>query len=160
MKNIISYVGVVVLMVITFFCGKSCNKVEQVISTVEVRDTLYIDKIVHDTIPKLVYKEIKDIKIDTLYSVDSIQVPVYIPIEQSIYSNTVDSIEYTAYVSGYKSSLDSIYFKYKYPIITNTITNTITKKDKFNFGVGLYGGYSPIYKNFDVIFGVGIQYNF
>jgi len=160
MKNILLCVLGVGIIILTLFLWKGQNA-PSVVDTVIVTDTVYVDRIIIDTVPKLVYTQVKEIKIDTLYSVDSISVPVYIPIEQKIYNNTVDSVEYTAYVSGYKSNLDSISFRYNYPVITSTITNTIKEKNRFNIspqvGIG-YGIFNT--KKIDVYIGFGVSYNF
>ena len=75
-----------------------------------------------------------------------------IPITQKIYEDSC----YTAYVSGYHASLDSIFVRSK--IITNNITTTITRKKKWTFG--LQGGLYLTPKGVQPGIGFGAGYNF
>lgn len=70
-------------------------------------------------------------------AVDSVQVTL--PITQKVYEDSL----YTAYVSGYKPSLDSI--RLRYPVITTTITKTVDRK-RSRLHVGLIGGYGYGFK--------------
>lgn len=79
-----------------------------------------------------------------------------IPITQKVYEDSL----YTAYVSGFHASLDSIYIRNR--IITNTIretiTNTVTKKKRFGFGV--QAGYYMTPAGFLPGVGLGLHLNF
>lgn len=117
-------------------------------------DTVTITKI--DTItvenPVVQYRYLTKIITDTLYSTDSILVPVRIPIEAKIYQDST----YRAVISGYRASLDTIQV---YPIHTyTTITNTITKKKRFNIGIQAGLGYGCFNKKPDVYIGLGVSY--
>ena len=80
---------------------------------------------------------------------------VSLPIMQRIYSDST----YTAYVSGYCPSLDSIKIRTK--TITNTISVTATKYKNRRFGVGLVGGYGYGLGSgkFEPFVGVGVTIN-
>lgn len=169
MKNS-CWIFLIVIIILSGLCVWLYNNPREIkTNTVEVyRDTLYIKEVVKDTVPKLVYTKIKEIQIDTLYSVDSIPVPVYVPIDQKLYSNTLnlnndqDTLTYNAYVSGYKASLDSIDFDLRYRIIN---TNTVITKDKkqkwadnFSIGIQTGFGYGVFNKEPDLYIGIGINY--
>nr|DAO73554.1 MAG TPA: hypothetical protein [Caudoviricetes sp.] len=117
-------------------------------------DTVTITKIdtVTVTKPVLKYKYLTKIITDTLYSTDSVLVPVRIPIESKTYQDST----YRAVVSGYRTSLDTIQV---FPIHTyTTITNTITKQKRFNIGVQAGVGYGFFNKKPDVYLGFGVSY--
>ena len=103
------------------------------------------DSIVHDTLN------------DSFFLADNeTEVPDSVEIEltQKVYSDST----YTAYVSGYKPNLDSIYVRQK--VITNTIhdTKTIKEKEFRRWNVGLIGGYGYGFqsKTFEPFVGVGV----
>lgn len=123
--------------------------------TVSVRsDTVTVYKLDTITIYKPVtkYQYITQIRIDTLYSVDSIQVPIQVPIERKTYEDTT----YKAVISGYMAALDTIQV---YPVHTSTtITNTIYKKKRFNVGVQAGVGWGIFNKKPDLFIGMGFAY--
>lgn len=102
-----------------------------------IRDTLVNVEFIHDTI-------------------DTSMVVVDIPIVQKEYS---DDSTYTAWVSGYRPSLDSINI-YRKNISTNKET-IIKKKDIHRFGIGpvVYGGYNFGTKKLDYGVGIGVSYH-
>lgn len=115
-------------------------------------DTVTITKIdtVTVTKPVLKYKYLTKIITDTLYSTDSIKVPVHIPIERTIFQDST----YRAVVSGYRASLDTIQV---YPIHTyTTIINT--KQKRFNIGIQAGVGYGCFTKKPDVYVALGVSY--
>lgn len=102
-----------------------------------IRDTLVNVEFIHDTI-------------------DTSRVVADIPIVQKEYS---DDSTYTAWVSGYRPSLDSINI-YRKNISTNKET-VIKKKDIHRFGIGpvVYGGYNFGTKKLDYGVGIGVSYH-
>lgn len=83
--------------------------------------------------------------------VDSVD--VQLPIEQKRYADST----YTAWVSGYHPTLDSIFVYPRHEVMT--ITNTIRKKPR-RWGVGLNVGYGITPKNgMQPYIGIGVQYN-
>ena len=117
-------------------------------------DTITITKIDTVTIitPVIQYRYITQVITDTLYSTDSIKVPVQIPIESKTYQDST----YRAVISGYRTNLDTIQV---YPIHTyTTITNMITKQKRFNIGVQAGVGYGCFNKKPDVYLGFGVSY--
>lgn len=110
-----------------------------------IKDTLNHIEVVHDTLY---------INGDTIITErqDSIPVVVNVPIIQKKYSN--DST-YTAWVSGYRPSLDSISIYRKTVYIDRTI------QDRRRFGVGpvIFGGYDIQNRKFGWGIGIGITYH-
>lgn len=102
-----------------------------------IRDTLVNVEFIHDTI-------------------DTSRVVADIPIVQKEYS---DDSTYTAWVSGYRPSLDSINI-YRKNISTNKET-VIKKRDIHRFGIGpvVYGGYNFGTKKLDYGVGIGVSYH-
>lgn len=79
---------------------------------------------------------------------------VRIPITQKVYEDST----YTAYVSGYKPSLDSLELHIPHSVMT--ITNTVrTKQSRWSIGLQVgYGiGLSPTLK-YSPYIGIGVQY--
>lgn len=81
---------------------------------------------------------------------------VVVPITQTIYEDST----YTAYVSGYRASLDSLIFRM--PREVTTITTTIPVQKPKRWGVGIQLGYGVTINSqpkFVPYIGVGISYN-
>lgn len=132
-------------------------EIKEKITTVTKTDTIM------DTV--LVVKKEKLVKVirDTLVNVefihdtiDTSMVVADVPITQKEYS---DDSTYTAWVSGYRPSLDSINI-YRKSVITNKET-VIKKKDIHRFGIGpvVYGGYNFGTKKLDYGVGIGVSYH-
>lgn len=80
-------------------------------------------------------------------------VDVEVPITQKVYSDS----SYTAYVSGYEVSLDSIFIRQKEVTMTIVKTETIEKKKYRRFNLGLIGGYGYGFQSrtFEPFIGIG-----
>lgn len=76
---------------------------------------------------------------------------VLVPITQKVYRDST----YTAWVSGYCASLDSIRTYIRSPVTVTT--QQITKKDKM-WGLGLQGGFGITPKGFQPYIGVGLYF--
>lgn len=118
-------------------------------------DTVYVTTA--DTVPKLVsskplymYSYIVKHKRDTVQTFSQSQEndTVTIPITQKKYQGT----NYTAYVSGFHQSLDSI------EVRERVITNTIVKK-RSRWNVGISTGYACTPKGLSPYIGVGVTWN-
>ena len=150
-KNlVIAVLSLLLVLSITFqhLYHSNRNSVENSLKT----DTVTITKIDTVTIikPVIQYKYITQVITDTLYSIDSVLVPVRIPIESKTYQDST----YRAVISGYRASLDSIQV---YPIHTiTTITNT--KQKRFNIGIQAGVGYGCFNKKPDIYVGFGVSY--
>lgn len=84
---------------------------------------------------------------------DSIDVPV--PIVQKRYDDSL----YTAWVSGFEPTLDSI--NLRLPTITETVTKTVVKPSPLiTVGIQAGGGYGVFSRQPDIYIGVGGQINF
>ena len=80
---------------------------------------------------------------------------VVIPITQTVYEDST----YTAYVSGYRASLDSLIFRI--PRQVTTITNTHYQNPK-RWSIGIQVGYGMTLKGtpqFAPYVGIGVSYN-
>ena len=88
---------------------------------------------------------------------ESDSVSVVLPITQKIYT---DDSTYTAYVSGYEQSLDSILIRNKTIHETVTVNETIIKTNDYPLGVGITAGagYGLINKKPDVFVGISFYY--
>ena len=128
--------------------------------TLVEHDTVWRDSIIREPMPaetistgKVVYIKIPvpgDRDTITLY--DSIEVPV--PIVQKRYDDSL----YTAWVSGFEPSLDSI--DLRMPTITETINKTIVKPSPLiTLGIQAGGGYGIINRKPDLYIGIGAQFN-
>lgn len=82
---------------------------------------------------------------------------VELELTQKVYSDST----YTAYVSGYRPNLDSIFVRQKEVYRTITVTKTIKEKEFRRWNVGLIGGYGYGFssKQFEPFVGVGVTYN-
>lgn len=88
---------------------------------------------------------------------DSIFVNVEVPYEKKVYQE--DSL-YKLQISGHNPNLDYIQVFPKTKIITNTIEKTYTKRNHFNFTVGVGSGYGIFSKKPDVFVGGVLGYSF
>ena len=128
-------------------------------SVVIERDTVWRDSIIREPAPaetiktdRVVYLRIPQPgRTDTLTVHDSIDVPI--PIIQKRYDDSL----YTAWVSGFEPTLDSI--NLRLPTITETITKTIVKPSpRLSIGIQGGAGVGVFSRQPDVYVGVGLQY--
>ena len=75
-----------------------------------------------------------------------------IPITSKKYEDSL----YTAYVSGYHASLDSIFVRKQTTVITNTLTKTKTRR--FGIGINAGIGYGTTSKRIEPYIGIGATY--
>jgi hypothetical protein len=113
------------------------------------------------TSAKVIQKDyvVQDVLGDSVPLADNatdVQDSVEIELTQKVYSDST----YTAYVSGYKPNLDSIFIRQRY--VTNTrIEERVVKEKAFrrlNFGITVGFGYGFQSKTFEPFAGVGITY--
>lgn len=153
MKNIIMWIYVV-LLILAVYAGYNIprkvteRRINNSITFVDtVRDTITIVK------PKAVYSQVFRIDtvrlatVDTIINTDSIFVSV--PIDRMVYT---DDSTYTAIVSGYRASLDSI------SVYNKTITKELVKKPP-RISISLQAGYGFTSKTPSPYIGLGVSYN-
>lgn len=154
-KNI-AIVVLAILVGLSFFLCVNFHTNNPEAKTVKT-DTLYIRDTIEVEVPKdsIVYRDRK--VTDTLY-LPTPKDTTPLPIEQKHYVDTLADI----YISGYEPNIDSI--NYHIPTKTIYVDRVVEKqqkdpwhKNRFCFTLGVYGGYSPIYNNFDVIVGGGLS---
>lgn len=123
--------------------------------TITIVDTVYIDK----PIPKYI-TNLQE-RIDTIIQVDSIEVPISLPIVEKTYQDSI----YKAVVKGVEidrfPSLESLEIYRNREVITNTITvQQHQSKWGFQLGVGIGYGISPngrLEPNFGIHIGYGFR---
>lgn len=146
--------NLLIIFVIILTCFRCCSnekKEEQIPQTDTItiikRDTITIIK----SQPIVEYRD--RIIRDTLYSVDSILVPVDVPIETKVYQDS----SYRAVISGYRASLDTISIFNRNQI--QHINKTTYKTRKWNITPSIGAGYGAFNRKFDVYIGFSINYN-
>lgn len=167
MRNIVVALIVVVMCLLSFFVGRKTS------GNINQQEREVVDTIIHiDTIAYLlpVPRDSVVIRYDHIAvpiapaHCDSIEhcsdndnvtvdvsqdsATIHIPITQQIYETDT----YRAYISGYRSSLDSIF-------MTNKMTEVIVKKQaKANrFNIGVQAGYGLTPKGFQPYVGIGVS---
>lgn len=144
----------VVLLILAVYAGYNIprkvteRRINNSITFVDtVRDTITIVK------PKAIYSQVFRIDtvrlatVDTIINTDSIFVSV--PIDRMVYT---DDSTYTAIVSGYRASLDSI------SVYNKTITKELVKKPP-RISISLQAGYGFTSKTPSPYIGLGVSYN-
>lgn len=151
LRGLILVLGVVIVCLLL-----SPKTEEKEVKTVVYHDTIVIHDTIEKTVTKIKYKNIKTVDTIYLQTTDTITA---LPVQQKHYADSLSDI----WVSGYKPQIDSI--NYHIPTKIEYLTKTIevektkkpTFKDRIGFTFGVYGGYSPLYNNFDVIVGAGFS---
>ena len=153
-KNTIIVILSLLLITSVYFQYRGYFRNNDLNTSLKTSDTITIYKI--DTIiidrPVIQYQYISKVIRDTLYTTDSLQVQVKIPITTTVYADST----YRAVVSGYKTSLDTIQIYSKHT--TTTITNTILKQKRWNVGLQVGAGWGIYTHKPDVFIGLGISY--
>lgn len=159
--------GFIIVLILAFIAGMHFQQkpAGEIIRT----DTIY--KLKTDSIKtdSLIAKEVIKTKVikDTLYNTDSIPVLVQVPITSSYYDsvfiNKDDTTHFKAYISGYRTSLDSLWLttkvKEKETIITQYITKKKTFIERFHLQPQVTSGYDLVNKRWGIVVGVGIGYD-
>lgn len=139
-------------------------KTDTVITT--KTDTLWKDTTITKTklVPKYIYK----IKVDTVY--DANQNPIELVTENKVFNDTIcsqkDSIILTSYTSGINANLDSLKVKLskreviKETVITKYIEKPKTFGDHFKIRPAITVGYDVFNKQFGMMGGVSLVYDF
>lgn len=104
------------------------------------------EKIIHDTITDIQYKNVYKLKhdttylqcVDTLYQTDTVQ--VLVPIERKSFDTiTADSIRVYGSISGYKANIDTLTVEAK--TVQNNIIINQPEERKFHWGWGFAIGF-------------------
>lgn len=163
-KKVVTAYGLVCLLIVSILfnivllVGKSSYSGQDATSDttrVTIIDTIpYLHPVPKDSIVVRYETRLLPTKQDTTMQTgctDSVEVEI--PITQKQYADST----YTAWVSGYNPTLDSIRIYPRHEVIT--ITNTIRQKPK-RWGVGLNVGYGITPKNgLQPYVGIGVSYN-
>lgn len=148
-------VNTLLIIILIITCFRCCDSSKTDKEPIQQKDTITIIK--RDTItiikPQHIYKYVDRIIRDTLYSVDSVLVPVNVPIETKVYQDS----NYRAVISGYRPELDSISIFNKNQI---QYINKINKIKKWNISPAVGVGYGILNKRFDTYVGFSLNYNF
>lgn len=88
---------------------------------------------------------------DALHVTTTDTIEVTLPITQKIYRDTA----YTAYVSGYRPSLDSIHIYRERTVVTQSAPPAAKPR---RWGIGLQGGYGITPRGFQPYVGLGVQF--
>lgn len=163
-KNILILVLLLIALALGFILGRGGKGGERVKERIKTEVVTKYDTIkdvapapVHDTIIKW---QVTRVPIDhfrdctkMVKGADSAN--VRLPISQRVYRDS----NYTAWVSGYKPSLDSIHTYNKMIYTTRTIERTVTKPPN-HWGIGINAGYGYGInsKLFEPYIGVGVTY--
>jgi hypothetical protein len=163
-KNILILMLLLIALALGFILGRGKKGEERVKERIRTEVVTKYDTIkaaapepVHDTIVKWqearVPKEHLRDCTKMVKCTDSVNVTL--PITQRVYRDS----SYTAWVSGYKPSLDSIHTYNKMVYTTRTIERTITKPPrKWGIGINAGYGYGINSKLFEPYIGVGVTY--
>ena len=163
-KNILILVLLLIALVLGFILGRGKKGEERVKEQIRTEVVTKYDTIraaapepVHDTIVKWQEARVpkEHLREVTKMINGSDSVDVTLPITQRTYRDS----NYTAWVSGYKPSLDSIHTYNKMVYTTRTIERTVTKPPrKWGIGISVGYGYGINSKLFEPYIGVGVTY--
>lgn len=163
-KDILILLLLLFALVLGFILGRGKKGEERVKERIRTEVVTKYDTIkdvapepVHDTIIKwqVARVPIHHFREVTKMIKGSDSVDVTLPITQRTYRDS----NYTAWVSGYKPSLDSIHTYNKMVYTTRTIERTITKPPrKWGIGINAGYGYGINSKLFEPYIGVGVTY--
>ena len=163
-KDILVLVLLLTALVLGFILGRGKKGEVQVKERIKTEVVTKYDTIraaapkpIHDTIVKwqearVPREHFRDL---TKMTKGSDSVNVTLPITQRTYRDS----NYTAWVSGYKPSLDSIHTYNKMVYTTRTIERTVTKPpNRWGIGINAGYGYGINSKLFEPYIGVGVTY--
>lgn len=163
-KNILILVLLLIAFALGFYLGREKTGGERVKERVKTEVVTKYDTIkaiapepVYDTIIKwqVARVPIYHFREVTKMIKDTDSVDVTLPITQRTYRDS----NYTAWVSGYRPSLDSIHTYNKMVYTTRTIERTVTKPPrKWGIGINAGYGYGINSKLFEPYIGVGVTY--
>lgn len=183
MKNYINYIiGITFAIATVWLILLSAPKIKEMYfpsdeieiktDTVVRTDTLYLDKLFIDSVPKVKYVTV--VKRDTVYGKEGDSLVAYpMVVKKKLYQKTEvvgnDTLTYSAHVTGrsYEDedypTLDSISFVLRgfYTKEDKIITNTITKRQKarkWHVGAQAGYGYGVTTKKPDIFVGIGVSY--
>ena len=144
----------------SFFFGRATIKDTSIVSTKVERDTIVVRDTLRESYPVEVerevvrteYKYLTRVERDTITMRDTVLVEI--PIEEKEYKGK----DYRAVVGGYNPYLKSIevYPETRY---INT-TETIKKRKRWGFGVGVQGGYGITPMGWQPYAGVGFSFGY
>ena len=156
MRNVLfeSIAGVVLCALVLWFFAQhrrlDGSKVSDTVKVTIIDTMRIVCPVVRDSVVVRYITERLPVKRDSVQIGCTDSVDVEIPITQKRYADST----YTAWVSGFHPSLDSIHIYPQHEVIT--ITNTIRQKPK-RWSVGLNAGYGITPKGFQPYVGIGVN---
>lgn len=143
----------------SFFFGRA-TKTTSIVSAEVERDTIIVRDTLRESYPVEVQREVvrKEYKYLTRVERDTITLRDTVLVEITIEEREYKGKDYRAVVGGYNPYLKSIevYPETRY---INT-TETITKRKRWGFGVGVQGGYGYTPKGFQPYVGLGFSFGY
>ena len=171
MKNYINYIiGITFAIATVWLILLSAPKIKELyFPTYEIEiktDTVVTEK--HDTILLTNTKPYTVIKyktvVDTLKTTDSVKVPVEVPLSLQKYEGDTLStdgtkVHYKASISGYRQSLDTLWFDVERQ--DRTITKEVIKwkNRRWSISPSIGVGYGVTTKKPDIFVGIGVSYD-
>ncbi|WP_289290009.1 DUF6808 domain-containing protein [Muribaculum intestinale] len=147
------YITAVLLFAGAFFAGRASHRFDAARSEVR-RDTVTVFDTLVWEIPAPHPVEV--VRVDTCYlpgTVDTIRIPVAIPIERKTYTTP----DYRAVVEGYRPALVEMEVYRQTNIVT--VTPTSAKPKRWGVGLQIGYGYMPTANRVTPYIGIGIQYD-
>ena len=153
---IIALIGAIIGWSARTFCEQ--GRIEVVTDTIVVNhwDTITISQPTEVTRYVFRYDTIRDTSITFIVDSISATPTAIIPIERTIYRDSTENAKYEAFLSGYRTKLDSIYIE----CLNKETTITITEREKASrWGIGIQAGIGVSAQGIAAPYiGVGVQY--
>jgi hypothetical protein len=149
---------ILAIIAISVFCGYRFaeHRIEGTTAdtiVIERWDTMFVEK------PTEIIRYLTRIDTITITTIDTngnlTPSTGIIPIETMIYADSTDKMQYTAFVSGFRASLDSICVNC---FETERIITKIEREKTRKFGIGVQIGIGMSTKGFVPYAGLGVQY--
>jgi hypothetical protein len=158
MKGTATILTAIILIVASYFIGRTTCKNRVIYETGVQIDTVIIRDTIREAYPVEKVRYIDRVETETLYLPgDTVKVAVEVPIERKIY----ETPDYKAEIEGFRPSLVSMELYRQTQAITQI--RTVAVPDRKRWGVGIQAGYGVGLQNGQVktfpYIGVGVSYD-